>query len=260
MRTLVSFCALLALVLGLVGSSSAAEKSPVSVDAVPLFEAMEAGSIEVKVIPRDSTAVVVQLKNVSPKPLVIQVPPQMLAAPILAQFQFQPGGNGGPFGQNGQNNNFQAPQQLGVGAGNNGGNFPGGNGGNQNQFNGGLFRVPEGKVVRLRFAAVCLDHGKPDPSPRHPYELQPITNRTDDEVVHAALKSLGDEDLTQQVAQLVAWHQVNDKSWNELSKMTRSVVAGVPKRLFSTAEVEQAKAFCEQFDQGSLTTASRSQQ
>lgn len=255
MRFLVPSCALVALFsLGLWTSiAPAREKSPAeSLAAVPLFTAIEAEQVEAKVIPRDSTHATIQLKNLSKEPLVVSIPPHLLAAPVLAQFQFPGGNNNGNVFGNPQNQGAnQAPQQLGLGIGNGANNFQGQN--NNNNFqNGGLFRIPEGKVVRIRIEAVCLDHGNPDPSPHHKYELRPIAERSDDEILLAALMSLGDKSISQRVAQAVAWHQVNDKTWDELSKMSRPILGGPAKRLFTTAEIEAARLFVQQFDKATL--------
>lgn len=210
-------------------------------DALPqdVFAAIEAGDLEVGVVPRDAKRLTIQLKNKTDRPLTIQMPPALAAAPILAQ---QPGlfplpGGGFPNqNQGGQ----QAPQQLGLpgGQGNNGGNPFGGN-------NGGIFNIPAGRAIKIKADCVCLEYGKPEPDTRMKYELKPLAAVCDKPELVTVLQSLGKEQIDQRVAQAAAWHLTNDLSWDKLVTLVERQVGGVKEMQFQTSEVAAAKKFLE---------------
>lgn len=209
-------------------------------DAPPqdVFAAIEAGDLEVGVVPRDERRLTIQLKNKTDRPLTIQMPPALAAAPILAQ---QPPGLF-PFGGPNQNpgGGPQAPQQLGLpgGQGNNGGNLFGGN-------NGGIFNIPAGRAIKIKADCVCLEYGKPSPDTRWKYELKPLAEVCDKPELVAVLQSLGREQIDQRVAQAAAWHLTNDLSWDKLANLVERQVGGVKEMQFQTSEVAAAKTFLE---------------
>lgn len=227
-------------VLSLLGSFLRAE-SPAKAgknDAPPqgLFAAIEAGDLEVGVVPRDERRLTIQMKNKTDRPLTIQMPPALAAAPILAQ---QPPGLF-PFGGPNQNpgRGPQAPQQLGLpgGQGNNGGNLFGGN-------NGGIFNIPAGRAIKIKADCVCLEFGKPEPDTRMKYELKPLAEVCDKPELVAVLQSLGKEQIDQRVAQAAAWHLTNDLGWDKLASLVERQVGGVKEMQFQTSEVAAAKTF-----------------
>lgn len=209
-----------------------------------VFAAIEAGDLEVGVVPRDERRLTIQLKNKTDRPLTIQMPPALAAAPILAQQPFPFPGGGFPNQQN-ANRGQQAPQHLGLpgGQGNNGGgNLFGGN-------NGGIFNIPAGRAIKIKADCVCLEYGKPSPDTRMKYELKPLAEVCDKPELVAVLQSLGREQIDQRVAQAAAWHLTNDLSWDKLASLIERQVGGVKEMQFQTSEVAAAKTFCERFSQ-----------
>lgn len=173
---------------------------------VEMFAAMQAGDIEVKLIPKDSTTGMVTIKNKTGKPLTIKLPEAFAGVPVLAQF-----GGGGGFGQQGGQQGGGGNQGIG-GGGLGGGGFGGGQ-----QGGGGLFNVGPEKVGKLKFVAVCLEHGKKDPNPNVPYEIRPIESFTDKPEVVEVVKMLGRGEINQTAAQAAAWNLANGLSWQELA-------------------------------------------
>ena len=169
-------------------------------ESVELFAAVDAGQIEVRVIPRDSTRARVLIENKTDQPLNVQLPEAFAIQPVLAQF----GGQGG-----GQQGGGGGGQQSG------GGGF--GGGGGQQGGGGGFFNVAPEKVGQIRVEIVCLEHGKADPRPAVPYELKPISAFTSDTKVHELCKLLGQGEYSQRAAQVAAWHLADGMSFDELA-------------------------------------------
>jgi hypothetical protein len=83
---------------------------------------------------------------------------------------------------------------------------------------GGFFNVPADKVTKIKFAAVCLDHGKEDPSPHVEYKLVPIEEYAKNPAITEVIKLMVGGKLDQHSAQAAAWHLQNGLSWEELAK------------------------------------------
>jgi hypothetical protein len=202
-----------------------------------VFAAVEAGDLEVGVVPQNERRVTIQLKNISNRTLTIQLPPALAAVPILAQ---QPGlfpGFPNPGGQN--QNQQQAPQQLGVGM--NGGN-QGGNNGGGNLF-GGMFHIPAGRAIKIKADAVCLEYGKPSPDARMKYELRPLAEVCDKPELAAVLTSLGKDQIDQRSAQAAAWHVTDDLSFNKLAGLLRREVGATKEYQFTRDQVAAAQSY-----------------
>ena len=217
-------------------------------ETVELFSAVEDGKLEVKLIPKDSTRCRVLITNKSDKPLNVSLPAAFAGVPVLAQpGMFQPGMN------NAFNNQNSGAQQIGIGNqfGNNWGQ---GNRGNQ-FFNMGRpgnnplpglgpgmgpnfapFNVAPEDVAQLRLTSVCLEHGKPDPRPRMPYQLKPIESVTDKAELQELCRMLGRQELSQRAAQAAAWHLANGMSWEQLAGLKRKIAMGRITELYFTGE------------------------
>jgi len=205
---------------------------------VDMFEAIEAGQIEVRLIPRDSTRAKVKVQNNSDQPLSIQMPAAFAGVPVMAQML--PGGGGGGGGFGGGGGGFPGGgggggfgsgggQGLGggFGGGGGGGGFGGGGfggGGNRGGFGGGgaLFNIPPGKDAQLEINVFCLEHGKRDPRPRDQYVIRPLSEVTSDPAVAEICRMLAADEINQLSAQAAGWHLVNGLSWDELAVKDRS--------------------------------------
>ena len=246
---------------------------------VELFAAMREKDVTVEFSPLSSRIAWLKVANKSNDVLRIQLPSTFAGVPVLAQFG--PGGvglpglgmPGGAAGNNlpGGNNlaglgNFGAPgaggQQGGQGVG---GGFPqninNGNGnqvgGNQNQVgnpfgnqlrNGlaqpGFFRVLPGRVGKMQALTVCLEHGKAEPSPRMKYQIIPLDAFTNGDARLAGLcERLAGKEISQNVAQAVAWHFANGLTWKQLAEKTRTRPAAIgSEKYFTDAEMHSAIA------------------
>ncbi len=204
--------------------------------SVEMFQAMEQGQIEVKIIPKDSTEANVLFKNKTDKPLNVQLPEAFAALPVLAQF----GGGGGQGG-------FGGGGQGGGGGGNQGGGGGFGGGGGQGGGQGGggggnFFNVAPEKVGEVKVALVCLEHGKKEPRAAIPYEIVPITKFTSDPAVHEMLKLFAQGRIDQRSAQAAAWHLASKMSWQELA--AKQVIRATGRRYpwFAKEELQRALA------------------
>jgi hypothetical protein len=200
--------------------------------AMGLFEGMESGEIEVKVIPKDSTEGTITVKNKAGKPLTIKLPDAFAGVPVLAQGLLGDPAAGGGGGGGGANQGFGA-----GGAG-----MMGGMGGMGGQA-GGFFNVAPEKIAKIKIAMVCLDHGKKDPSPRVPYKLIPIESYAKDPAVVEVIKMLAKGEIDQHSAQAAAWHLQNGLSWDALAKKIGvKHLNGSVEPYFTVAHLQRALA------------------
>jgi hypothetical protein len=197
--------------------------------AVELFAAMDGGKLQVQLIPKDARQATVIIKNVTAKPLRIQLPAAFAGMPVLAQDDF--GALGGGLGDSGNNQN----QALGGGMGM-GGMGMGGMG-----MGGGFFNVAPDRVGKLKVAAVCLEHGKDDPNPRKPYQLRPITDFTSDPQVIEVCKMIGRGEIDQAAAQAAVWHLTDGLSWQALARKVKiRHLDGRVELYFSPTQLQRA--------------------
>jgi hypothetical protein len=240
-------CALLIAALPLVVLAASPSSKPTRAvkptgTVIGLFEGMESGEIEVKVIPKDSTEGTVTIKNKSGKPLTIKLPEALAAVPVHAQFGGggmmgggggMMGGGGGMMGGGGMN--------QGMGGGMMGGGMGMGGGGMMGGGGGGFFNVAPDKVVKGKITAVCLDHGKKDPNPRVPYKLIPVESYAKNAEVAEVLKMLVRGEIDQHSAQAAAWHLQNGLSWEELAKKIGAKhLNGSVEPYFTTEQLQRA--------------------
>jgi hypothetical protein len=206
-------------------------------NAVELFAAIDAGQVEAKLIPRDSSRARLLLKNKTKQPLSVALPATFAAVPVLAQFApndpFNPGFD-------------NSPQRVGGG-------FPPIFGGPMN-VNGpnpggqqdpwfqppGIFSIPAEKVGKLKLRTVCLDFGKPEPGPRIPYEIRPLDQVSTEPGLAEVCAVLGAGKVSQRVVQLAAWHLANGKSWAELAGLRQKTAFGT-RPVYSRQELAAAQ-------------------
>jgi hypothetical protein len=117
---------------------------------------------------------------------------------------------------------------------------------------GGQFRVPEPapgtfplqprKTRTFRFATVCLEHGRPEPSPRIPYKLQRLDSFSGDPRLAFVIDGLASGAVSQKVAQAAAWHIANGLPWERLAAEMIDHAGGDPDEpFFSGAELAAAQ-------------------
>lgn len=201
-------------------TADAADDKAVDADgAVDLFQAINDGQIDAKLILKDAKKGNLLIKNKGKQPLQIRMPEGFAGKPVLAQL----GGIAGPGlgglagGQGGMN--------QGVG-----GVMPGGVG-------GGLFNVPPEQLKKVPVAVVCLEHGKRDPNPRVKYEIIPIAQFTNDARIYELLSLFNSGKLSQRAVQVAAWHFSNGMSFEKLAAKTLDYANGTKKPYFSRSEI-----------------------
>jgi hypothetical protein len=197
-----------------------AEFSDAVSKTVEMFAAMEAGQIDVKLIPKDSTQCRVLIENKTDKPLTVQLPDAFAGVPVLAQFGGGMGGmGGGGMGGMGGGGGGMAGGSQGMGGGMGGMGGGGMGGGGMGGMGGGMgmMNIAPEKVAKFKVVTVCLEHGKKDPRPGIPYVIKPIDQFTDKPQVHELCRMLGKGVVSQRVAQVAAWHLNSDMSWQELA-------------------------------------------
>ena len=230
-----------ALLTATLSPSAMAERRPAE-DALNLemFAAMDAGQVDVKIIPQDATKANIIIKNLTDKPVHLQLPDAFASVPVLAQ-GFGGGGlgGGGGGGLGGGGGGGGGGQAGGGGMGGMGGGGGGMGGGG---MGGGMMRVAPEKMMKFSVKTVCLEHGKPDPNPKMPYKIIPIDQFTSKTDVHVLCESLGYNQVGQNTAQAVAWHLMDGLSWQKLAAKNRveSKYTG-NESWFSLAELRAAQ-------------------
>ncbi|MGQ9505083.1 MAG: hypothetical protein ACUVQG_10055 [Thermogutta sp.] len=214
-------------------------------EAVDLFTAIGQKVVEVKLIPKNSNECNVVVKNKTDKPLTIRMPETFAGVPVLAQLggiggdMGYGGGRRGGYGGYGGGGYGGGAQGFGGGFGGGYGGY-GGYGGGYGGYGGGIWNVPPEKVVQVKIPIVCLDHGKPDPNPRIPYEIKPIESYAKCPEVNEVLKMLANGKIPQRVAQVAAWHFQNGLTLEELARKEIRTAIGLRVPYFSPAEIQAA--------------------
>jgi len=210
----------------LMAADRATRKALPEGELVEMFSAVEKGQIEVQLIARDATSANLLVKNKTDKPLSVVLPQAFAGVPVLAQFPDN-------VIDNPRNpNDPRQPQTLGIGPGMNNWmgpgvmNVGGPNVRGPNVPPGFWFNVAPEKVGKLRLTGVCLEYGRPDPSPRHKCQIQPIGSVTDKPQVVELCAMLGRGEIGQRAAQLAAWHLNNGMSWEKLAGMRDKLPIG----------------------------------
>ncbi len=225
-------------------------KSSLQAELVDLFAGIESGQLEARVIPRDSTECRLLLTNKTQRPLSVQLPAAFAAVPVLGQF----------IDWDNQQDNDNASQKVGVGPGQgpwgpqqppmfNIGN-PLQNNRNQDQqgpnFDAfpAFFNLPPETTLKAKMPTVCLEHGKPNPRPKIPYAICPLSEVTQAEGVAEVITQLGQGQVSQRIAQLAAWHLANDKSWDDLASLQKKMAFG-KRPQYTEKEIAEAKELVE---------------
>jgi hypothetical protein len=210
-----------------------------------LFDAMDAGQVDVKFIPQSAAKANVLIKNLTDQPLELRLPEAFAGVPILGQMMGGMGGmgGGGMGGMGGGGMGGGGGQGMGGGMGGGGMGGMGGGGMGGMGGGGGFMRVAPERVRKVAVTTVCLEHGKPDPNPKMAYKMIPLSEFTSNAEVRVVCEALGHGQITQNTAQAAAWHLMDDMSWRELAAKNRveSKYTG-NIRWFSPIELQTAVA------------------
>jgi hypothetical protein len=211
-------------------------------ETVNLLAASKAGDLEVAARGHGQERVQLSIRNKSSRRLNVVVPPGMVAASVVGQGGAGGGGRGGGM------------QSMGLGSAVN----------REGAF--GEFRatssptglqsvaaveearsrqvaVPVGETVEFLIPAVCLNFGKPTPTPRDTFTLMDVEEYSPDARVRKALRSLATYGTSLGVAQAVMWRVCNDLPFETMAEQ-----AG---KLMNSHEIALAGRFVEALDSSS---------
>ncbi|MCH7990157.1 MAG: hypothetical protein IID46_13540, partial [Planctomycetes bacterium] len=125
------------------------------------------------------------------------------------------------------------------GGGQGGGQGGGGQGGGGG---GGFFSIPPEKIIKVEYHAVCLEHGKPEPSPRKTYRIIKVEDYTKDPVLQMLIEMVGTNRIDPQIAQAAAWNLTDKMSWQTLAAKQHKYLGGRrPTPYFSRAQIFRAQ-------------------
>ena len=201
-------------------------KFDASAERVELFAGMEKGTLETKVVANGPEGGSLLISNKTDEPLTVDLPKSFVTVHVLKQFGQQGGGFGGGGGLGGGGlGGQQGGQQAqggglgggGLGGGGLGGGGLGGGGFGGGQQGGGFFSIPPEKTVKVPYKSVCLNHGKPDPTPRAHRVLVKTEEYTEDPVLRELIGMVATGRLAPQAAQAAVWNRTDKMSWQELA-------------------------------------------
>ncbi len=224
------------------------KKGPYNPDdqTVEMFAAMEAGDVDVKIIPKDEKEARIFIENKTDKPLNVKLPNAFVG--VLAQFGG--GAAGGGFGAGGAGGGGGGSNQaMGGGMGMMGGGMMGGGMMGGGMGGGGFFNVPPKRVGEFKVPGVCLEHGKPEPRAAIAYVIRPVETFSKDPLLKELLALFGTGKVNQRVAQVAAWHISDKMSWQELAAKRVTHLNGLSFPYFSPQEIVAAQrlvSFAEQ--------------
>jgi hypothetical protein len=140
-------------------------------------------------------------------------------------------------------------QMMGGMMGGMGGGMMGGMGGmgggmgGMGGMGGGFFSVPPERTAKVPYSSICLEHGKPDPSPRMTYQLMPPEYMVSDPNVLELIDAYSTGRVRYETAQAAAWHLADNMSWQQLAtKRVRRVVNLPPVPFFQPADLRAAQS------------------
>lgn len=235
--------ALSALSLGAAGGVDAAAASKAKTDdstdvaakQVELFDGMQSGDLDVKIIAKNDHAGNVIIANKTGVPVDIKLPEAFAAVPVVAQFGGGGGGGGGGFGGGGSSGGGQQSGGGGFGGGGQGGG------------GGGVFSIPPDESAKLPVELLCLDHGLRDPSSSKPYKLVPAESHITKPAVIELLKALGRGELDHGAAQAAAWNLNNDMGWDALAAKQTGTVRNMHREpYFSARQIRAGMAYAQE--------------
>lgn len=211
---------------------------------VGLFEAKDAEQVGVKLVMHNAKQGNLLLENNTDEPLNIKLPDAMVGIGVHAQFGggMMGGGMGGMGG--GGMGGMGGGQAVGggggmggMGGGGMGGGGMGGMGGGGGFFGGKVVTVPANRTVSIKFSSVCLEHGKPEPSPRSRYTVIPVEQISDSPELKELLTMVSNNQVDKQAAQAAAWHITNNMSWDRLAAEANTDRFGGKSPYFSREEL-----------------------
>ena len=97
-------------------------------------------------------------------------------------------------------------------------------------------------MISVPFNSVCLEHGKPEPTPSSRYKLVPVSAVSQDPVLYELLTVVGTGRVDSQAAQAAAWHLTDKMSFQQLAAKAMTHLGGqAPTPYFSQAQLQGAQ-------------------
>ncbi|MFM7109151.1 MAG: hypothetical protein ACKOZU_11255 [Planctomycetaceae bacterium] len=123
----------------------------------------------------------------------------------------------------------------------------------------GAFVVAAGKQRVFRFATVCLEHGKPEPSSRMPYRIVSLESFSKDPRLPVVMAALAGGRVSQKAAQAAAWHVANGLSWERLAAEMIDHAGGDPDEpFFAPADLAAARGLVGEAERAAAAAAPKS--
>lgn len=97
--------------------------------------------------------------------------------------------------------------------------------------------VPAGESIDVSITGVCLNYGRPAPTPRDTLTLMDVNTYTEDPRIRKALRTLATVGTSHGVAQAVMWNLCNDIPFEQMMDQSG--------KIFNTSEVALAARFVE---------------
>jgi len=222
-----------------------AQKPVAELDPVPLFDGIDAGQLDVKLVHKDESSGNLFIDNKTGKAINVELPDAFIGVHVLNQDFFGTGNNGiFDLGAN-QSGGGQSQGGQVTGGGTSGSLLPGNSfPGNAQPGNGPgpIFSIPPEKIVRAPVRSVCLEHGRPEPNARMEYRVFPVERFSRDPVLHELLAAVAKGRTRQKAAQAAAWHLADGMSWKELARLKFRRLGGLPDAPhFSARELAEAQ-------------------
>jgi hypothetical protein len=216
------------------GSPEPAPGAAASAETVGVLAARDAGLLTVEVRGQREHAVRITLRNTSPRRLNVVLPPGLVAAAGTGQQGAVPGfqsmglasttGRPGGFGRFRGDATSLAFRSIPV----------------VDPHATDVVTVPAGQSVSLSVPAVCLNFGRPTPTPRDAFTLVDVDDYSANPRVRKALRSLATLGTSQGVAQAIMWHVCDGLTIDQL--------AALPAKRLNALELALAARFVEALD------------
>ena len=217
-------------------------KVDTSAEHIDVFEGIEQGLLEVRMIPKDSLGGNMLVENKGDKPLNVDFPAAFVGKQVLKQFGQQGGGQQGGGQQGGGQQGGGQAQGGGAGGGQQGGGGLGGGGQQGGGGGGGFFSIPPDRIVRVPYRSVCLEHGKTEPAPRMHYTISKVSDFRDDPVLEEILTRVSRGQLDEQSAQAATWHITDKMSWEQLAAKSTPHVGRPATLYFTPIQIARAQS------------------
>ncbi|MHB1559398.1 MAG: hypothetical protein ACYC61_18265 [Isosphaeraceae bacterium] len=204
-----------------IGDEPSAPPAGLATDTVDILQAGKTGELSVAVHGHGQDKVRLTLRNSGKRRLNVIIPPGLVAASRVAQ-----AGGGGAGGR---------LQSIGLGSVT---NREGAFGEFQADAPAGGLRsvpvtgepgsrsvaVPAGESIDVSIPGVCLNYGRPAPTPRDTLSLMDVDTYTTDPRIRKALRTLATVGTSHGVAQAVMWNLCDDLSFEQMMEQSGKVM------------------------------------